>query len=116
MWYTLIFISRQYLTLFSDFNSLSFIRDDLYLQDRHSQSVQPAHQPDHPRLIDVHGDHGDCFYMPGLINADLGRTFEALQPFHIDSTPHLNAVVCGWIEYWLSVSHLTPSFCRSRHS
>ena len=33
--------------------------DDLKLLDRYSQPVQPAHQPDDPRLIGVHIEHGD---------------------------------------------------------
>ena len=86
--------SRRFLGWFFDFSGIPSVCDDLKLQDRHSQSVQPAHQPDDPRLIGVHLEYGDIFDLPGLINDDLRRTFEALQPLHIDSTPHLDPVEC----------------------
>jgi hypothetical protein len=71
------------------------------------------HQPDDARLICVHMEHGDIFNLPGLITVDLRRTVEALQPFHINSTLHLNSVVCRWIEYWLCVFHRSTHFCGS---
>src|SRR5215210_4036777 len=85
----------------------------LKLQNRDSQSVEPAHQPDNAGLIGVDIKQSGLFQLRRLLNNALRRTVETLQPPWIHSTAHLNTVVRRRIEYWLCVIHRLLWFCIS---